>query len=208
MDECFGLGGGAADEGSLYESKMASKEADGSGAGLVGAGADAAGPKRSSYEGAAGAADAEADLVLAQADPEGPEDRAADMGAAFPCGRRPKSRASRPWKSSMQGRAAGGSLDLTLKQAGRGASTARRSARGERGGSARRLVDLGSRAGSRRGGTGRDAAIGEMGSGGGGVAGDAAPPGRSPAMEGERLRLERERERERDKHHPLFLFSL
>uniref|UniRef100_A0A0A9FJ76 Uncharacterized protein n=1 Tax=Arundo donax TaxID=35708 RepID=A0A0A9FJ76_ARUDO len=104
MDECFDFGGAAA-EGSLNESKMESREADGDGDGvdLGGGGAGAAAvPKRSSYEGAGGAPpDAEADLEPVQADPEAAEERAADMGAAFPCGRRPKSRARRPWKSSM-----------------------------------------------------------------------------------------------------------
>lgn len=138
MDECFGLGGGAvaAEEGSLYESKMVSKEGGGDGVDLVGAGADAAGAKRSSYKGAEGAAAeaGEADLVLVQADPAGPEDRAADIGAAFPCGRRPKSRVSRPWKSSMPGPTAGGSVDLAIRHAAEVASTAPRSAKGGAGG--------------------------------------------------------------------------
>jgi len=179
MDECFGLGGGAAGEGSLYESKMESKEADGDGAGLVGGGADAAGPKRSSYEGAAGAADAEADLVLAQADPEGPEDRVADMGASFPCGRRPKSRASRPWKSSMPGPAAGGSLDLALERA---ASPAHRSARGERAEETGWIWA----AEQGQGVPGVMRRSDKWGAAAPGVAGDAAPPAMSPAMQGRR----------------------
>jgi hypothetical protein len=65
------------------------------GPGLGGGGA----PKRSSYEGAEGAG---VDLGLGHADPEG-----AAMGAALPCGRRPKSRARRPWKSSMATRIGG-----------------------------------------------------------------------------------------------------
>jgi len=186
MDECFGLGGGAAGEGSLYESKMESKEADGDGAGLVGGGADAAGPKRSSYEGAAGAADAETDLVLAQADPEGPEDRVADMGASFPCGRRPKSRASRPWKSSMPGPAAGGSLDLALERAATGPPlpTDRRVGSAEDTGG----MDLGrgSSAGSRRGVPCLMRRSEKWGAVAAGVAGDAAPPEMSPAIEGRR----------------------
>jgi hypothetical protein len=97
MDECFGLGGAAAD-GALNESKMESMEADGEGPDLGGTAA----PKRPSYEGAEGAApDAGVDLGLGRADPEDAVELAAAMGAAFPCGRRPKSRASRPWKSSM-----------------------------------------------------------------------------------------------------------
>lgn len=160
---------------------MESNEGDGDGAGLVvgGGGADAAGPKRSSYEGAEGAADAEADLALpVQADPEGPEDRAADMGAAFPCGRRPKSRASRPWKSSMPGRRQADRRIWRSSARPRGPSTARRSARGERGweSEAARLGGSGQPRGVEVGGTGCEVAIGEMGAAAVRVAGDAAPP--------------------------------
>lgn len=96
---------------------MASRE--GEGAALGGGAEGAAAPKRSSYEGAGGAVaaaaaeDADADLELDQADPEDAAARAADMGAAFPCGRSPKSRARRPWKSSMATATAHRSPDLT-----------------------------------------------------------------------------------------------
>lgn len=86
----------------------------------LGGGPEDGAPKRSSYEGADGAG-AAADLVLVQADPEGAAARAADMGAAFPWGRRPKSRARRPWKSSMAAAAAGGSADLGREHHGPGA---------------------------------------------------------------------------------------
>lgn len=96
---------------------MASRE--GEGAALGGGAEGGAAPKRSSYEGAGGAvaavaaADADADLELDQADPEDAAARAADMGAAFPCGRSPKSRARRPWKSSMATATTHRSPDLT-----------------------------------------------------------------------------------------------
>lgn len=101
----------------MKESKMASRE--GEGAALGGGAEGGAAPKRSSYEGAGGAvaavaaADADADLELDQADPEDAAARAADMGAAFPCGRSPKSRARRPWKSSMATATTHRSPDLT-----------------------------------------------------------------------------------------------
>ena len=65
---------------------------------------------------------------MVQADPEGPEERAADMGAAFPCGRRPKSRASRPWKSSMAGARIDGSVARSLAHSRSSAYAACRSA--------------------------------------------------------------------------------
>jgi hypothetical protein len=74
---------------------MMSIEADGAGPDLSGAAA----PKRSGAEGTT--PDAGVDIGLGHADLEDAVERAAAMGAAFPCKRKSKSRASRPWKSSM-----------------------------------------------------------------------------------------------------------
>jgi hypothetical protein len=65
---------------------------------------------------------------LDRADPEDAVERAAAMGAAFPCGRKPKSRASRPWKSSMARAAATRIAGSECHSQNRGFSAACRSA--------------------------------------------------------------------------------